>query len=127
MSIFKEAAKLKLRFKAKGNMSVEDLFDLPLTSKDGVSLNDIAKEIYKNIKEDSGIDFVGEVIETDRIEELKLQIVKEIIKDKKDDIKRKEESEVKKSHNANIDKLIAAKEAEALSNLSIEDLKALRK
>ena len=127
MSIFKEAAKLKLRFKAKGNMSVEDLFDLPLTSKDGVSLNDIAKEIYKNIKEDSGVDFVGEVIETDRIEELKLQIVKEIIKDKKDDIKRKEESEVKKSHNANIDKLIAAKEAEALSNLSIEDLKALRK
>ena len=127
MSIFKEAAKLKLRFKAKGNMSVEDLFDLPLTSKDGVSLNDIAKEIYKNIKEDSGIDFVGEVIETDRIEELKLQIVKEIIKDKKDDIKRKEESEVKKSHNENIDKLIAAKEAEALSNLSIEDLKALRK
>ena len=127
MSIFKEAAKLKLRFKAKGNMSVEDLFDLPLTSKDGVSLNDIAKEIYKNIKEDSGVDFVGEVVETDRIEELKLQIVKEIIKDKKDDIKRKEESEVKKSHNANIDKLIAAKEAEALSNLSIEDLKALRK
>ena len=127
MSIFKEAAKLKLRFKAKGNMSVEDLFDLPLTSKDGVSLNDIAKEIYKNIKEDSGVDFVGEVIETDRIEELKLQIVKEIIKDKKDDIKRKEESEVKKSHNANIDKLIAVKEAEALSNLSIEDLKALRK
>ena len=127
MSIFKEAAKLKLRFKAKGNMSVEDLFDLTLTSKDGVSLNDIAKEIYKNIKEDSGVDFVGEVIETDRIEELKLQIVKEIIKDKKDDIKRKEESEVKKSHNANIDKLIAAKEAEALSNLSIEDLKALRK
>ena len=105
MSIFKEAAKLKLRFKAKGNMSVEDLFDLPLTSKDGVSLNDIAKEIYKNIKEDSGVDFVGEVIETDRIEELKLQIVKEIIKDKKDDINRKEESEVKKSHNANIDKL----------------------
>ena len=127
MSIFKEAAKLKLRFKAKGNMSVEDLFDLPLTSKDGVSLNDIAKEIYKNIKEDSGVDFVGEVVETDRIEELKLQIVKEIIKDKKDDINRKEESEVKKSHNANIDKLIAAKEAEALSNLSIEDLKALRK
>ena len=127
MSIFKEAAKLKLRFKAKGNMSVEDLFDLPLTSKDGVSLNDIAKEIYKNIKEDSGVDFVGEVVETDRIEELKLQIVKEIIKDKKDDIKRKEESEVKKSHNENIDKLIAAKEAEALSNLSIEDLKALRK
>ena len=127
MSIFKEAAKLKLRFKAKGNMSVEDLFDLPLTSKDGVSLNDIAKEIYKNIKEDSGVDFVGEVIETDRIEELKLQIVKEIIKDKKDDINRKEESEVKKSHNENIDKLIAAKEAEALSNLSIEDLKALRK
>ena len=127
MSIFKEAAKLKLRFKAKGNMSVEDLFDLPLTSKDGVSLNDIAKEIYKNIKEDSGVDFVGEVIETDRIEELKLQIVKEIIKDKKDDINSKDESEVKKSHNANIDKLIAAKEAEALSNLSIEDLKALRK
>ena len=127
MSIFKEAAKLKLRFKAKGNMSVEDLFDLPLTSKDGVSLNDIAKEIYKNIKEDSGVDFVGEVIETDRIEELKLQIVKEIIKDKKDDIKGQEESEVKKSHNENIDKLIAAKEAEALSNLSIEDLKALRK
>ena len=127
MSIFNEAAKLKFRFKAKGNMSVEDLFDLPLTSKDGVSLNDIAKEIYKNIKEDSGVDFVGEVIETDRIEELKLQIVKEIIKDKKDDINRKEESEVKKSHNENIDKLIAAKEAEALSNLSIEDLKALRK
>ena len=55
---------------------------------------------------------------------VELGVVKE---DKKDDSKRKEEYEVKKSHNANIDKLIAAKEAEALSNLSIEDLKALRK
>lgn len=127
MSIFKEAAKLKFRFKtSKGLVSTEDLYDIPLKSNDKFNLNEIAKEIYKNIKSDEGIDFIGEVIETDRVEEMKLQIIKEIIKDKKEEINLNTEMAIKKSFNAELDKLIQEKEKESLKNLSVEELKAMR-
>lgn len=127
MSIFKEAAKFKFRFKtSKGLVSTEDLYDIPLKSNDKFNLNEIAKEIYKNIKSDEGIDFISEVIETDRVEEMKLQIIKEIIKDKKEEINLNTEMAIKKSFNAELDKLIQEKEKESLKNLSVEELKAMR-
>ena len=47
MNLFKEALVQKLRFKTiRGNISTEELWDIPLTSKNGFSLNDIAKDIY---------------------------------------------------------------------------------
>ena len=42
IDIFKQAAKAKLRFpSSKGELRVEDLWDLPLTSKTGPSLDSL--------------------------------------------------------------------------------------
>jgi len=53
MEMFAFATKKKIRFEtSKGLLSVEDLWDLPLTSDNGrPNLDDIAKGIYKAMKE----------------------------------------------------------------------------
>lgn len=50
MSIFQQASRSKLRFATQlGNLSTEDLWDLPLTSVKGVSLKSIATDLQKQI------------------------------------------------------------------------------
>ena len=43
--IFKQATKLKLRFSSvRGDLTVEDLWDLPLTSKSNLSLDGVGNK-----------------------------------------------------------------------------------
>ena len=128
MNLFKEALAQKLRFKTiRGNISTEELWDIPLTSKNGFSLNDIAKDIYLELKQEVEIDFVGGTTSENSEGNLKLEIVKEIIKDKKEIIERKEQEASSKTHNQFIDSLIAEKQNESMKAMSIEELKALKK
>ena len=128
MNLFKEALMQKLRFKTiRGNISTEELWDIPLTSKNGFSLNDIAKDIYLELKQEVEIDFVGGTTSENSEGNLKLEILKEIIKDKKEAIERKEQEASSKTHNQFIDALIAEKKNESLKSMSIEELIALRK
>ena len=126
--MFKKAIKEKLRFKTvKGMISVEDLFDLPLKSADKFNLNEIAKTIYSELKSESEIDFVGTSSTEDTTNNLKLEIVKEIIKDKKEEIESKEVALANKTHNENIDELIRKKKEAELENLDIETLMKMKK
>lgn len=128
MNLFKEALVQKLRFKTiRGNISTEELWDIPLTSKNGFSLNDIAKDIYLELKQEVEIDFVGGTTSENSEGNLKLEILKEIIKDKKEIIERKEQEASSKTHNQFIDNLIAEKQNESMKAMSIEELKALKK
>lgn len=128
MNLFKEALVQKLRFKTiRGNISTEELWDIPLISKNGFSLNDIAKDIYLELKQEVEIDFVGGTTSENSEGNLKLEILKEIIKDKKEAIERKEQEASAKTHNQFIDALIAEKKNESLKSMSIEELIALRK
>ena len=89
MNIYKEAAKKKIRFSTKkGLLTVEDLFDLPMstTVATRVSLNDIGVEIAKALKNYEVLDFIE--AKTDPAQELlklKLEIIKDIIQDKKEE------------------------------------------
>ena len=128
MNLFKEALVQKLRFKTiRGNISTEELWDIPLTSKNGFSLNDIAKDIYLELKQEVEIDFVGGTTSENSEGNLKLEILKEIIKDKKELIERQEQEASSKTHNQFIDSLIAEKQNESMKAMSIEELKALKK
>lgn len=128
MNMFKEASKLKLRFNTvRGLVSIEDLWEMPLISKNNFNLNEVAKSIYLELKQDIEIDFVGAISTENKLESLKLDIVKEIIKDKKEELQAKEQSMINKAHNENIDKLIADKKAEKMRDMTIEELEALRK
>lgn len=56
-NLFEQAVRSKLRFDSpKGPLTVEDLYDLPLTSERGVSLDSVGREIQRvlrSLSEDS--------------------------------------------------------------------------
>ncbi len=59
--------------------------------------------------------------------ELKLALVKEVIKNKQEEARSKTEFAANKLHNELIDRLIKEKEFENLKNMSVDELKSLRK
>lgn len=67
MEIFERAARLKLRFETKkGQLSAEDLWDLPLSSTtERTNLNSIAISLHQKLK-DTPISFVDAVPSGDR-------------------------------------------------------------
>lgn len=121
-----------VRFKTKnGLIMIEDLVDLPLTSKDGYNLNEVAKTAAKDISPADEEDYVGikteKEVAAQEIAKLKLEVIKDIIEAKKNLIKSCEEAAANKTHNDKIDKLIEAKREERLSSLSVEELEKLKK
>ena len=77
--MFEKAVRLKLRFDSpQGLMSAEDLWDLPLTSSrpNKANLNDIAKEVSRELKASGEEDFVNPTSKADETLQLKLEIVK---------------------------------------------------
>jgi hypothetical protein len=128
--MFEIAARDKYRFEtSRGEIMVEDLYDLPLKTKrtNSISLDAIARNLYIGIKEEDEISFVDSVPNTARIEmENKLEIVKYIIKMKKEELAEKQRRIEAKGKNDLIDKIIIEKEQDSLKELSIEDLKKLK-
>lgn len=127
VNMFEVASKERFRFNTpKGNITTEDLWDLPLDSKTGaVCLNNIAKSINRQIREREEEDFVGTSSKADRELILKLEIVKHVIsirkaesEAKKDAVKRKEQKEA-------ILRILEDKEQESLKGKSPEELRKL--
>lgn len=127
MPIFKEATRLRFRFESqRGNLSVEDLWDLPLSVEgDGVSLDVIAKAVNRDLKASEEESFV--TVNTDENTELrmKLDVVKEIIKFKLDEIEENRKKLLNKEKKAKILSIIAEKQDDNLKKQSINSLKKL--
>jgi len=124
--MFEKATRIGLRFESvRGNLTVEDLWDLPLTTKapSYLSLDAIAKTVNKKLKAEEEESFVETKVNTKKKTlELAMKIVKHIIetriKENKDSIDRKSKIERRKK----IMGLIEDKEDEKLKSLSKEDL-----
>lgn len=117
--MYKEASKMKLRFATvKGNLSVEDLWDLSLTALDKMAVA-IDEEISKNPKKS----FISETTPEDKISKLKLDILKDVINTKLEDKAKKDSEKQRLSERNKLLEILAKKEAESLENLSIEELK----
>jgi len=120
--MFELASRLKLRFDSeRGQLSVEDLWDLPLSSGK-VNLNDLAKGISRAIRATGEEDFVTTKSNANEVLNLKLNILKHIIKfrvEAADAKKRGEEEVAKKKLIASI---IEKKKLQNLENMSIEEL-----
>jgi hypothetical protein len=131
--LFEYAAKNKLRFDTqKGNLTVEDLFDLPLETKNvpgkqiRLSLEELWGRLNKETKEAGelvspikGKSTVSKVLET------KFAIVTRIIEIKMSQREAAISALNKKARNEQIMRLIADKENDALAGKSIEELKEL--
>lgn len=117
--MYKEASKMKLRFATvKGNLSVEDLWDLSLTTLDKLAVA-IDEQISKNPKKS----FISESTPEDKVSKLKLDILKDIINTKLEEKAKKDSEKQKISERNKLLEILAKKEEASLENLSIEELK----
>lgn len=125
--MFQQAARLKLRFITPvGNLTVEDLWDLPLTTTKAnkASLDDVARSLHLQLQSNADISFVNTSPKTDQTVQLSFDIVKHII-----DV-RLAENAAEAAKKANKDRkqhllgILAQKENESLSQLSLEELRA---
>ena len=119
MELFKLAAKEKYRFPFRGNISVEDLFDLTTSQLDVVY-----KELKSQVKESSD-SLLKEVSTEDKELKNKIEIVKTIFEDKKTEAVQKEQVLAEKQRKERIKELIAQKKDQDLVDKSIEELEAI--
>jgi len=124
-NIFEYATRSKLRFTtARGELSIEQLWDAPLRSTDGFNLNEIAKVASKAFKSATEESFVETTKTAAHIRlEMALDVVKYII-----EVKLDEESKAKKRAENRLEKekllgILAEKQDGKLSALSENELK----
>lgn len=126
MSIFEQASRIKVRFDSgQGMLTVEDLWDLPLTHKTRVSLDGVAKKVNKDLKESQEESFVVSTSTTNKIHQLKMDIVKHVIGVRLEEAKEVEERQQKAIQKQKIMEVIQRKKDEDLESKSMEELEAL--
>lgn len=124
MSNFEKAAKLKLRFQStRGPLNVEDLFDLPLTSKSGFDLDSVAKAVNRDLKDSSEESFVAASKPASVIDSLRLDIVKSVIATKIAERDERAAKADKKQKRDRLLELLANKEDAALQELTPDQIK----
>lgn len=121
--MFEKASRMKLRIATvKGNISTEDLWDLPLTARNGFSLDNIAKSLNQRVSNEE-VSFVTKKSSADEALVLAFEIVKHIIEIK---LAEREEQVAAKEKAEKRDKILAIiqkKQDESLENMDIDALK----
>ncbi len=125
MSIFEQGTRAKLRFTTpNGMLGIEDLWDLPLTSR-RANLDDIARYLDAELKSSASVSFVKEGSETNAATKLAFDIVLHIINVKLAEQKAASLAADNREKKQRIMAIIEQKQAEALSASSIEDLQQM--
>lgn len=126
--MFEKAVRLKMRFASpQGNLTVEDLWDLPLTSTRGNSanLNNVAKEISRQLKDAGEEDFVTQKVGADELLQLKMEIVKRVIQVRQDENAAGRAATERKERKEKLLELIARKQDQQLEGKPLEELQAM--
>lgn len=126
--MFKQASKIKLRFVTpKGGLSVEDLWDLPLTGKPGTAnLDDIAKALYKELREDVAVSFVNTGAKReDTLTSMQFDLIRHIIDERLLENKKKDQDAVNRAKKERILAIMAEKEDDSLKGASMAELKRM--
>lgn len=126
--IFAIATRKKFRFDTtQGQLCIEDLWDLPLqtTRPNRASLDTIAIELNKELKDSDTTSFVDDAPVSNDDVKAKFDIVLHIIEVRKAENKAEETQRVSAQKKQRMLELIANKEDEALAGKSIEELREL--
>lgn len=126
-NLFVAASREKWRFDSpKGLFNVEDLWDLPLSSRDGRDLDNVAKALHQEIQALGESSFVNpnqNATKRKGLEE-KLELVKLVIGIRQAEDKAKRDKAAIEAEIKRTEQLLASKKDEALGNLSVEELEA---
>ena len=124
--MFEKSSRLALRFASpQGSLSTEDLWNLPLTSAKGASLDNIAKALNRQIKEADTESFVVKTSKADAELQLRFDIVKHIIEVKLAENETAKTAAVRRAQKEKLLELKAKKQDEKLSSASEEELDAM--
>lgn len=126
--MFEKATRQKLRFNSsKGLLTVEDLWDLPLTSTTGKpNLDDIAKSLNREIREGDGeTSFVEPTSPKNTTTQLAFEIVKHVIAVRIAERNAAADAQKKRETKQKIMEIIENKQNEALAGKSLEELQAM--
>lgn len=124
--MFKKALQLKLRFDtAKGQLTVEDLFDLPLTSESKVSLNGIAISVNRELQASQEKSFVDTKSSGNATLELGLEILKEVIADRIEHNEIERTAAGRKQNKEKLMSILADKQDEDLKGKSAAEIQGM--
>ena len=125
--MYKFAVQSKLRFpSSKGDLTVEQLFDMPLKSNSGFDLDNVARNIFNDIKAIGEESFVDSNNNNPRkkLLENSLEIVKDVIATKQAENSLRLNKIKKTEERKKILDAMAAKKEQQLSQASLEELEA---
>lgn len=125
MNIFEQATRQKIRFETgRGEISVEQLWDVSLQSRNEFDLDTIAKTINRQLKSVGEESFVSSKVNHYKtLLELKLEIVKYIIAVKLSEVEQSKERIARQEEKEKLMEILQNKEDLALHNLSPEELR----
>lgn len=131
-NIYKEALLNRVRFSTNvGLLTLEEVMDLPLTSKSGLSVDSLAVDLANKLKNENKeiVSLVNEDKEDIEryVDELKLEVLKDIIEYKKALIEEKRKAQAENSEKRRIMEALARKKEDKYNDMSIEELEELSK
>jgi hypothetical protein len=126
LPLFEQASRLKLRFGSpQGPLTVDDLWDLPLTSRGArANLDDIARFYSRELKEQETESFVTKPARKDKILILGFEIVKRVIEVRLEENKATKAKADKAAKKAKLLELLTKKKDDQLGEMTEEQLLA---
>ena len=123
-SMYEYAARNKLRFtSSKGELTVEQLWDVPLRSKDDFNLDTIAKAANRALKAATEENFVqAERTPSSYKAEVRLELVKHVIQTKLYEAEAAKRKAANKEEREKLLKILAEKQEGKLSELTEREL-----
>ena len=123
---FELAVKLKVRFAtSRGDASLEQLYDMPLTSRSGFDLDTTARSVYQELKSIDEVSFVSSVPNKAKdLLQLKLDLVTHVIASKLEDNAKVIKAAKNKEERQKLLGILNQKQEEELSTLSVDAIKA---
>ena len=125
MNIFEKATRLRLRFNVGtlSNLTVEDLWSLPLTGNKGNSLDALAISLNKKLTDETPKSYVTKTdTKTDTTTQLSFDIVKHIIDVRLAEQAAQQDKMIKSAKRAQLEQLKSQKQMAELENLTIEEI-----
>lgn len=123
MNIFEQASRKNLQFTtSRGNVATHELWEIPLTSTKGFSLNDIAKAVKRAIDQEGEEDFVAPRSSGSTDNHLRLEILKHIIQVRQEENAKVVQQRENKEKKEKIATILEQKQNEELLNKSAEEL-----
>lgn len=125
MSMFEIATRKKIRFASnKGELSVEQLWDLPLSSTRSLDLDTIAKGLAREIRAAEEESFVRPRTKSNTELTLKLEIVKHIINTKLAESEAASRRRQASEEKARLMEMLERKREEKLGQMTEEEIQA---